>query len=112
MRAFESMCHELDLVGWTATQGNRCVKLDTIVTIEGKGEIQIKDVVIGDKILTHLGYKNISNVFPIQRQPVYKIRTKSGKEITVSSEHKFPTNKGFMSINSGLTVGDNLYVKK
>ena len=23
MRSFESMCHELDLVGWTATQGNR-----------------------------------------------------------------------------------------
>ena len=26
MRAFEAMCHELDIVGWTATQGNRSSK--------------------------------------------------------------------------------------
>jgi replicative DNA helicase len=112
MRAFEAMCHELDLVGWTATQGNRCCSLDTIVTIEGKGEIQIKDVIIGDKILTHLGYKNISNVFPIQKQTVYKIRTKSGREIKVSARHEFPVmDNKLMSISSGLSVGDKLYLK-
>ena len=112
MRGFESMCHELDLVGWTATQGNRCVSLDTFVEIENKGLIQIKDVVLGDKILTHEGFKPISYVFPVEKQPVYKIKTKSGKEIKVSSKHKFPTQRGFKSINNGLSVGDNLYVKK
>ena len=112
MRAFEAMCHEMNTVGWTATQGNRCVSLDTYVEIENKGLIQIKDVKVGDKILTHDGFKNISYVFPIEKQPVYKITTKGGKEIKVSSKHKFPTQKGLMSINSGLSIGDTLYVKK
>jgi len=113
MRGFEAMCHELDIAGWTATQGNRCVKTDTLVDIEGKGLIQIKDVVKGDKILTHLGYRDITYIFPIQKQPVYKIKTKSGKEINVSVKHKFPVkDKGFLSIQSGLNVGDKLFIKK
>jgi replicative DNA helicase len=112
MRAFEAMCHELNLVGWTATQGNRCVSLDTIVDIENKGKIEIKDVTVGDKILTHDGYKNVYHVFPVEKQPVYRIKTKSGKEIKVSSKHKFPTSeKTLKSIESGLKVGDNLFIK-
>lgn len=112
MRGFEAMCHELDLVGWTATQGNRCVSLGTIVDIENKGKIEIKDVRVGDKILTHDGYKNVYHVFPIEKQPVYRIKTKSGKEIKVSSKHKFPTSeKTLKSIESGLKVGDNLFIK-
>jgi replicative DNA helicase len=112
MRGFESMCHELDLVGWTATQGNRCCSLDTLVDVENKGIIQIKDVSMGDCILTHLGYKKITNVFPIQKQAVYKIRTKSGKEIKVSARHEFPVigNK-LSSISNGLSVGDKLFIK-
>jgi len=112
MRAFEAMCHELNLVGWTATQGSRCVGLDTNVDIQNKGVIQIKDVVLGDKILTHNGYKEITHIFPIQKQPVYRIKTKSGKEIKVSSKHKFPTTKGLKSIQNGLIVGDKFLIKK
>jgi replicative DNA helicase len=112
MRAYEAMCHELNVVGWTATQGSRCVVLDTYVEIQNKGLIQIKDVVLGDKILTHNGYKDITHIFPIEKQPVYKIRTKSGKEIKVSSKHKFPTKNGLKSIQNGLSVGDKLFIKK
>lgn len=113
IRAFESMCHELSIAGWTATQGNRCCDLETIVNIENKGLIKIKDVVLGDKILTHDGYKDVTHIFPIQKQPVYSIKTKSGKEIKVSSRHEFPTLYGKLkSISTGLSVGDKLYVKK
>lgn len=113
MRAFEAMCHELDLCGWLGTQGNRCCSLDTIVDIENKGVIEIKDVKDGDKILTHLGYKEITHIFPIQKQPVYKIKTKSGKEIKVSTKHKFPTHNGeIKSINEGLKVGDKFLIRK
>jgi intein/homing endonuclease len=107
------MCHELDLVGWTATQGNRCCCLDTIVDIEYKGFIEIKDVVLGDKILTHKGYRDITYIFPIEKQTVYRIKTKSGKEIKVSAKHEFPTLYGKLnSISTGLSVGDKLYIKK
>jgi hypothetical protein len=113
IRGFEAMCHELDIVGWTATQGNRCVSLDTKVEIQDKGVIEIKDVELGDKILTHDGYKDITHIFPIQKQPVYKIKTKSGKEIKVSTKHKFPVkDKGMISIERGLSVGDKLFIKK
>lgn len=113
MRSFESMCHELDLVGWCGTQGGRCVSLDTIVNIQNKGDIMIKDVILGDKIMTHAGYKEVNYVFPIEKQPVYKIKTKSGKEIKVSAKHRFPTdNNEFLSIQSGLTVGSKLFLKK
>ena len=112
MRAFEAMCHELNIAGWTATQGNRCCGLDTIVDVENKGLIKIKDVILGDKILTHKGYKNITHIFPIQKQAVYKIKTKSGKEIKVSANHEFPIKDTLKSISTGLRVGDKLYVKK
>jgi hypothetical protein len=113
MRGFESMLSEFDLAGWTAIQGNRCVSLDTQVVIENKGLIEIKDVILNDKILTQDGYKNVSHIFPIEKQPVYRIKLKSGKEIKVSKKHFFPTsNNELLSIESGLSVGDKLLINK
>jgi replicative DNA helicase len=37
MRAFEAMCHELDIVGWTATQGNRSSISSEVVTTDQMG---------------------------------------------------------------------------
>jgi len=113
MREFESMLSELDIAGWTAVQGSRCIFLDELVTIENKGVIRIGDINLGDKILTHKGYKEVTNVFPIEKQQVYKITTKSGKEIRVSAKHDFPISTGVLkSIRTGLSVGDNLLTKK
>jgi replicative DNA helicase len=113
MRHFEAMCHELNLAGWTATQGNRCVLLTTKVQIARLGECEIKDVILGDEILCNGGYKKISHIFPIEKQPVYRIKLKSGKEITVSKKHLFPTKNGYLSsIQNGLNIGDKLLTKK
>lgn len=113
MRQFESLLTEFDMVGWTAIQGNRCVSLDTKVDIYKRGKIEIKGVKEGDKILTHKGYKKITHIFPITKQPVYKIKLKSGKTIKVSKKHKFPTKDGrTLSIEEGLKVGDVLLGKK
>ena len=113
MRQFETMLSELDIAGWTAVQGNRCIFCKEKITIEGKGDIEIGDVELGDKILTHEGYKEVSYVFPKEKQPVYKIKTKSGKEIMVSKKHLFPTGDyGMKSIEMGLNVGDKLLIKK
>lgn len=113
MREFESMLSELEMAGWTAVQGNRCVWTEEKVDIESKGLIRIGDVKEGDKILTHDGYKKITTVFPIEKQPVYKIKLKSGKEITVSAKHDFPIDSGELkSIKNGLSIGDKLLVKK
>jgi|688.fasta_scaffold05385_16 replicative DNA helicase len=113
MRGFESMLSEFGLVGWTAVQGNRCVTLDTEIDVLNKGKIQIKDVVEGDEILTHKGYKKVITKFPVEKQGVYKITTKSGKVIKVSNKHEFPVKYGKLkSIKNGLSVGDELFIKK
>jgi len=51
MRGFESMCHELDLVGWTATQGNRSSISSEVVTTDQMGG-SIKKAQVGHVIIT------------------------------------------------------------
>jgi replicative DNA helicase len=50
MRAFESMCYELEMVGWTATQGNRqSISSDVVTTDQMGGSIgkaQVAHVII------------------------------------------------------------------
>jgi len=113
MRELESMLSEFDIASWTAVQGGRCCSLDTNINIENKGVIKIGDVKLGDKILTHKGYKEVTHIFPIEKQKVYKIKTKSGKEIKVSAKHDFPISSGVLkSIRTGLSVGDKFFLKK
>jgi replicative DNA helicase len=51
MRGFEAMCHELDLVGWTATQGNRSSISSEIVTTDQMGG-SIKKAQVGHVIIS------------------------------------------------------------
>lgn len=103
---------ELQIPLWTASQGNRCHLVDDEV-VTNRGKIKIGNVLKNDLILTHKGMKKIKHIFPIENQPVYKIKTKSGKEVNVSLNHKFPTQFGKLkSILTGLSVGDKLFTKK
>ena len=51
MRGFESMCHELDIVGWTATQGNRSSISSDVVTTDQMGG-SIKKAQVGHVIIS------------------------------------------------------------
>jgi replicative DNA helicase len=51
MRGFESMCHELNLVGWTATQGNRSSISSDVVTTDQMGG-SIKKAQVGHVIIS------------------------------------------------------------
>jgi replicative DNA helicase len=51
MRAFESMCHELDIVGWCATQGNRSSISSEVVTNDQMGG-SIKKAQVGHVIIS------------------------------------------------------------
>ena len=51
MRGFEAMCHELDLAGWTATQGNRNSISAEVVTTDQMGG-SIKKAQVGHAIIT------------------------------------------------------------
>lgn len=88
-----------------------CLKLNTIVERADGKKIEIKDVKIGDKLKTNNGINNVTNVFPITKRKVYKIKTKSGKEIICSEKHVFPTKDGEKNIKNGLKKGDILFIK-
>ena len=51
MRKFEGMCHELDLAGWTATQGNRTSISSEVVTTDMMGG-SIKKAQVGHVIIS------------------------------------------------------------
>ena len=51
MRGFESMCHELNLVGWTATQGNRSSISSEVVTTDQMGG-SIRKAQVGHVIIS------------------------------------------------------------
>lgn len=103
---------ELGPVVITASQLNRCLTLDTAVDIKDKGRIFIKDVAVGDEIKTDEGYNTIKAISDVTKQKVYKITTKSGKTITCSERHVFPSDSGEKSIRTGLSVGSMLMVSE
>jgi replicative DNA helicase len=51
MRAFEAMCHEMNIVGWTATQGNRSSISSEVVTTDQMGG-SIKKAQVGHVIIS------------------------------------------------------------
>jgi archaellum biogenesis ATPase FlaH len=102
---------EFDLPIVSATQTNRCLALDTIVYKEDGHEEEIQNLIVGDKILSSSGYVQVKKIYPIEKQKMYEIVTKSGKVIKCSGKHLFPTASGVSSLESGLSVGDSFFVK-
>jgi replicative DNA helicase len=115
----KSICEEIrglaveqNVVLWSATQLNRCVLGDTKVITEDGQEKFIKDIKVGDKLLGKNGiFNTVLNKYINPNTKVYKITTKSGKQIICSANHLFPTEDGKLkSIDDGLNVGDNLLI--
>lgn len=117
---FEYLAEELrdwgkeeQLPVWCSFQTNRCLALSTLVNSKKRGKIEIFKLLKGEEILTHKGYKKVIKIFPVEKQPVYKIKLKSGKEIICSGRHEFPLKNGeTKSIEEGLEKGFKLLVKK
>jgi hypothetical protein len=105
------MAGEFQVPVWTASQAQRCIFIDEKVNEKYKGYIKISELQIGDFIETANGYSKVNHIFEEESQPCYKIRTKSGKEIIVSAKHLFPTDNGLKSIETGLKIKDNVFIK-
>lgn len=94
----------------SASQLNRCFSVYSNV-ITKNGVIQVKDLKIGDKVLTtNNTFNTVKNITEKELKKAFKIRTKSGKEIIVSEDHRIPTDKGLMSLRLGLKVGSKVFV--
>jgi len=100
---------ERQMIGMTAAQLNRCLSTDTEVVSNGV-KTKILEVNVGDWLDSSEGPVQILEKLPVIKQPVFKITTKSGKTVTCSAKHKFPTKSGLKSLESGLKIGDSLSV--
>lgn len=93
------------------TNTSECIDVDAEIELRDGTKKKIGDVNVGDQITSNDGYKTVMLVHHKNTKTGYKIRTKSGKEIVVSEDHAFPTERGRISIKDGLQVGDKLNVK-
>lgn len=92
----------------SASQLNRCFSINTEV-ITDSGKKKVKDLKVGEKVLTtNNDYNIIQNITNSELKRAFKIKTKLGKEIIVSEDHRIPTDKGLMTIRHGLTIGSKV----
>ena len=91
----------------SASQLNRCLDLETIIQTD-KSNIKLKDIKIGQKLQDN---KSVEEILDTGKQQCYEIKTKSGKSLICSENHKIPTNKGTMTIKVGLKEGLKVHTK-
>lgn len=90
---------------------NHCLVGDTLVTTK-KGDIPIKDVKVGDYVLTRKGFKKVLwSGISAKNVQTYIIKTKNGKTLTGTYNHKIFANNCFRDIIA-LRYGDKLLTLK
>lgn len=99
-------------VVWSASQGNRCLDVKTLVKTKQNGTIMIGDINIGDHIEIPYGFSKVKDIFK-SSQTAYKIKFKDGRQVICSANHLFPTKYGNLeSIETGLTSGKKVFMKR
>jgi len=97
-------------------QNNHCVDENTLV-ITDKGDVKIRDINIGDRVLTRIGYQKVTKVWDNGIKDT--VLLKYGRyELICTSDHKiFTENKGFVRSDSlryddSLCIFDEWKIKK
>jgi hypothetical protein len=105
---------ELKILSVSAVQINRCLALDTKVTRSGSSskEVEIQHLNVNDWITSNLGPVKVVAISAMIWQQVYRIKTRTKREIVCSIDHIFPTTSGNKSIFTGLKLGDILFSSK
>lgn len=102
-------CKKEDMPVVTFGQLNRCIETGEKVTTFDGNDVSISDLKVGDEIIgTNNQKRKVKYVSDIHKQEGYLIKTKSGKSIKVSKQHRFPTPEGLKSILYNLKPGDKI----
>lgn len=95
----------------------QCIGIYENVLMEDGSRRQIKDVAIGDRVMSfnpntfEMTTTNVVNHFIRKNDhPVYKVKTISGREIIATEDHRFMTNYGWKTVselmqNNELRIG-------
>ncbi len=74
-----------------------CIALNQSVTVNNGTTKLLKDIIIGDKVLTETGYSTyLGNMHDITHSDTVLIHTESGNTIELTKEHIVKTVKGFV----------------
>ena len=87
---------------------SECIYVKEKVTLLDGSEKCMEDVIPGDQVVSQDEYKTVMFVHHKKPKECVKVTLKSGKNITVSKDHVFPTKGGRKCVNTGLSVGDLL----
>jgi len=98
--------HQIPII--SASQLNRCLFKDTSISLANGNTKKIKDIKVNDKLLDN---KSVCEVIHSGKQECFEIKTKKGKKIICSENHKIPTNEGTMTVKVGLKEGQCLNTK-
>lgn len=86
---------------------NHCLAGNTLISTD-KGLVKIKDVRVGDWVLTRKGYRRVLwSGCSARNKQVYKVRTVNGRYLVGTGNHKVFTSRGFVRIDK-LQKGDEL----
>lgn len=85
----------------SANQLNRCLDINTVIKTNNSS-VRLNNIKVGQKLADK---KEVQEVMYNGKQQCYEIKTKSGKTLICSKNHKIPTNKGTMTISVGLKEG-------
>jgi len=88
----------------------QCIGPDEVVWMSNGDKKQIKDVEIGDTVMSfhpetmEITTTKVVNQFVRPNEyPIYRIKTTSGREITATEDHKFMTNCGWKTVKEIMT---------
>ena len=125
-----------DILKWSGYGFNKCTTGDTIVRRSGGNELEGPDITVaklherfhsktavGKKYRGKAGVQifgmdadgrarahRVKNVYKNGVKPVFKVTTEDGRSIRATSNHKHWTTDGYMSIDDGLSVGQQVSV--
>lgn len=81
-----------------ADWGFACLGGDTLIMTD-KGEIPIRDIRPGDKVLTRRGYRRVVAFLPRGRKKVYTVDCGNDRPITATTDHRFYTADGWKRVD-------------
>lgn len=94
------------------TGSGKCVTGDTMVPMADGTWKRIIEVEEGEKVLSfneqshELEASKVSRFYENGVKDVYKVKSRNGREVKVTSNHPFYTAEGWKSIDEGLSEGD------
>lgn len=95
-----------------ATYGfNKCLHGNTTVQTKTNGIKTIKNVLVGEEVLSKNGYTKVLDVMSQGKKKLFKIKTKSGKELILTMDHKLETPDGMMTLEQVLEQKKKIVVK-